>query len=137
MAIMQFGKIELPSNRRFGLFMASVLAVLAVYLSTTGNSTETTMVAVLAALLSSIALVKPDLLSPLNRAWMALGLALGMIVSPIVLAILFFIVLTPMALLLRILGRDELRLRRSTPRESYWRLREPAGPPPSSFRRQF
>lgn len=55
MTIMQFGKIELPPNRRFGLFMASVLAVLAVYLSTTGNSTETTMVALLAALVGLIA----------------------------------------------------------------------------------
>lgn len=137
MAGMKFEPIELPSNRRFGLFFAGVFAVLAAYLFGTGNSLASAPVALVAALVGSIALIKPALLLPLNKAWMTLGLALGMIVSPIVLGILFFGIFTPLALLLRIVGRDELRLRRSPVRESYWRIRQPAGPSPDSFRRQF
>jgi len=81
--------------------------------------------------------LKPDLLAPFNQAWALLGAAINRIVSPIVLAILFFALFTPLALLLRAFGRDELRLRGAPGKASYWRLREPPGPEPASFRRQF
>lgn len=133
----QFGDIKLPSNRRFGLFMATVLAIVAAYLFATENWVEAGAAGLLAAGFASTAMLRPALLTPLNRAWMALGVALGMIVSPVVLAILFFGIFTPLALLLRLFGRDELRLRRSPAGASYWRLRTPPGPQADSFRRQF
>ncbi len=133
----QFADIELPSNRKFGFFMAAVLAAISAYLSTTHHSLATAVTAVAALVLASLALLKPALLAPLNKAWMMLGAALGIVVSPVVLGILFFALFTPLALVLRMFGRDELRLRRSSAGVSYWRLRTPPGPQPDSFRRQF
>jgi len=67
---------------------------------------------------------------------MALGHLLGRIVSPIVLGLIFFVLITPVALFGRVAGRDPLRLK---PRaiSSYWVKREPAGPTPDSFKNQF
>jgi MFS superfamily sulfate permease-like transporter len=129
--------LELPSNRRFGLLMAAILAALAVYLSTAGNWLGAALAALLAVLLASFAIWKPDVLIPLNRGWMALGALLGMVFSPIVLGILFFVIFAPVAVLMRMVGRDELRLRRAPADASYWRIRTPPGPQPDSFRRQF
>jgi hypothetical protein len=133
----RFAEVELPSNRTFGLFMAAVFTAIAAYLSTTHNLVETAITALLAALFAGLALLKPTFLTPLNRAWMTLGALLGLVVSPIVLGILFFALFTPLAVVLRIAGRDELRIRRSPAGLSYWRLRTPPGPQPDSFPRQF
>ncbi|HVM38204.1 MAG TPA: SxtJ family membrane protein [Sphingomicrobium sp.] len=130
-------KTELPSNRSFGLFVTAVASAFSVFFVVTARPTPAAVAALLAAAAALAAVLKPNLLAPLNKAWMMLGMALGAIVSPIVLAILFFGLFTPLALLLRLLGRDELRLRRAANGAGYWRLRQPPGPEPDSFRRQF
>jgi tellurite resistance protein TehA-like permease len=132
-----FAEIELPSNRRFGLFMAAALLAIAAYRWTTHHPLQMAIAAVLAALFAGVAFLKPTLLLPLNRAWMGLGTLLGLVVSPIVLGILFFALFTPLAIILRLAGRDELRLRRLPAGLSYWRVRAPPGPQPDSFPRQF
>jgi hypothetical protein len=76
------------------------------------------------------------LLRPLNKAWYQLGLFLGRFVSPIVLGILFFIVITPVAIVMRLSGRDALKLRRQDV-SSHWIDRKPPGPEPESFKEQF
>ena len=68
---------------------------------------------------------------------MKFGLLLGKIVSPIALGIVFFGVLTPVAALTRIRGKDPLRLLRGKAAESYWVPRTPPGPPPGSMTHQF
>lgn len=133
----RFAEIELPSNRRFGLFMGGAFAAIAVYLGATHHPLQTAIAGVVAPLFASVALLKPALLLPLNRAWMTLGALLGLVVSPIVLGILFFGLFTPVALIMRLCGRDELRLRPSPVGISYWRLRTPPGPQPDSFPRQY
>jgi len=130
-------KKDLPPDRNFGLTMAAAAIVLAILLGRSGRMVPAALLAGLAAVLAVLAILKPGLLASLNRGWMMLGKAIGRVVSPIVLAILFFGLLTPMALLMRAFGRDELRLRRPQDAETYWRLREPLGPEPASFRRQF
>jgi polyferredoxin len=67
--------------------------------------------AVTALVLFLVTLVKADLLLPLNKLWMRFGLLLGMIVSPIVLGVIFFGLFTPITFLMRLSGRDELRLK--------------------------
>jgi len=84
-----------------------------------------------------VALVKPALLSGLNRLWMKLGLLLGKVVSPIALGILFYAVITPIGLIIRLTGKDPLRLKFDPDAESYWIPREPPGPPPGSMNNQF
>lgn len=79
----------------------------------------------------------PRALEPLNRAWFQIGVSLGRVTSPIVLAIFYYVVLTPLALLMRATGKDVLSLRWVPGAESYWIPRKPPGPEPSSLRRQF
>ena len=75
-------------------------------------------------------------LSPLNKLWMRLGLLLGMIMSPIVMGIIFFGLFTPISLVMRLLGRDELKLK-PKPCQSSWRLVEHSRPDLQSFKNQF
>ncbi len=76
-------------------------------------------------------------LAPLNKMWVKLGALLYRIVSPIVMALLFYLTVTPLALLMRALGKDPLRLRRDPNAASYWIERTPAGPTPESMKNQF
>ena len=66
-----------------------------------------------------ITMIKSDALLPLNKLWMYFGILLGMIVSPIVLGIVFFGLFTPIAMFMRLSGRDELRLK-FTQKTSHW-----------------
>ena len=70
-----------------------------------------------------VTLIKSDALLPLNKLWMRFGLLLGMIVSPIVLGVIFFGLFTPIAILMRLSGRDELRLKIAQ-KASHWISRE-------------
>lgn len=126
----------LPSNRKFGGVIAGALALLTVHALWKDHSTRAAIFAVLSAAFALFALVAPGLLAPLNRLWMAFGLLLGKIVSPLVLGLIFMVLITPVALGTRLFGRDVLRMKkRKVP--SYWVERDPAGPDSSSFQRQF
>ena len=78
----------------------------------------------------------PVFLTPFNKAWYQLGLFLGKVVSPIVLGVIFFIVITPVAIVMKLAGRDALKLRKQNI-SSYWIDRKPPGPEPESFKEQF
>ena len=88
------------------------------------------------AFLFFVTLFSAESLAPLNKAWAALGQILGRLVSPIVLGLIFFCLITPVALIGRIGGRDQLRLKTRAD-TSYWIKREPPGPAPDSFKNQF
>lgn len=83
------------------------------------------------------ALLLPALLSPLNRVWMAFGEMLRRVMSPLMLAVIFFGVITPMGLLMRLFGKDPMRRRLDAKAASYWIHRDPPGPRPESFTDQF
>jgi hypothetical protein len=78
----------------------------------------------------------PMLLRPLNKLWFQLGLLMGRVISPIVLGAIFFILLSPIAILMRVFGRDELKIKKRDV-SSYWVERQPHGPSPESFKEQF
>jgi len=90
-----------------------------------------------AAVFAALALLWPAALAPLNKCWTKLGVLLYRIVSPIVLGSLFYVIVTPVALLMRVLGKDPLRLRREPDAASYWIERTPRGPAPESMKNQF
>jgi hypothetical protein len=90
-----------------------------------------------AGLFLLVGTLKPVWLRPLNKYWTKLGLLIGRIVSPIITAILFYAVVTPTALLFRILGKDPLHLARDSEARSYWIERQPPGPAPETMRNQF
>lgn len=82
-----------------------------------------------------VTLFKAEILRPLNKLWMGFGLVLGMIVSPIVMGAIFFIIFTPIGILMRFFGRDELLLQFKT-KPSYWTKRN-EDIHSNSFRSQF
>jgi len=84
-----------------------------------------------------VALVKPAILAGLNRLWIKLGILISKIVSPIALAILFYSVLTPVGAMMKLAGKDPLRLKFDPDADSYWIPRKPPGPPPDSMTNQF
>ena len=129
----------LPSERSFGLLFGAVFALLAAY----GWFYKGWSLAVVLSLVAVgvafvlLGFVAPKVLRPLNWLWFQLGQLLGKIVSPIVLGAIFFLILTPVSLLTRLFGRDELRLKRKASQASYWLDRAPPGPAPESFKNQF
>ena len=84
-----------------------------------------------------ITVATPALLTVPNRLWMKFGLLLHRVISPVVLAILFYAVVTPMGWIMRAFGKDPLRLKREASNPSYWVAREPPGPQPDSMSDQF
>ena len=92
---------------------------------------------VVAAAFALVTIAAPKLLTVPNRLWLRFGLLLNRIISPVVLAFLFYVVVTPMGMLMRRFGSDSLRLRRSVTNESYWINRDPPGPKPDSLSNQF
>ena len=132
---MDYSEIHLPSNRKFGFFFTFVFAVSAAYFYYSANLSWAYVFITAALVFLFVTLFKRDALLPLNKLWMRFGLLLGMIVSPIVLGIIFFGLFTPIAMLMRVSGRDELGLK-FTQKSSHWISRgEPIKS--DSFKHQF
>jgi hypothetical protein len=91
----------------------------------------------LSAVFLLLAIVRPTLLHLPNVLWTRLAELLNKIVNPIVTALLFYLIFTPAGLLLRLSGKDPLRLRFESNAKSYWIDRRPPGPPPESMAQQF
>ena len=132
---MKFSEIELPSNRKFGLFFSLVFLVAAAYFYNAKNMTCVYIFGALSLIFFIIIVVKDTILFPLNKLWMRFGLFIGMVVSSLVLGIIFFGLFTPIAFVSRLIGRDELRMKLSK-KSSHWILRgEPIKS--ESFKYQF
>jgi len=132
---MKFSDIELPSNKKFGFFFTFVFTILAFYFLFIDSILWAQALAILAVLFLLITVIIPQVLLPLNKLWMRLGLLLGMIVSPIVLGIIFFGLVTPYGVVMRMFGRDELRLK-FTEKSSHWISRSESITS-DSFKNQF
>lgn len=124
------------SDRAFGFVIAAFFALVALAPLRAHRPIRFWALALVVIFLSA-ACVRPAWLRPLNRAWTQLGLLLGKITAPIVTGLLFFLVVTPVALLLRMLGKDPLRRSFDAQAATYWTERKPAGPSPESMVNQF
>jgi hypothetical protein len=91
----------------------------------------------LAGVFLVVAILRPVWLHPLNQGWIKLGLLLGRVVNPVVMGLLFFIVVTPTALIFRLLHKDPLRLSLNPTDRSYWIERHPPGPSQETMANQF
>ena len=132
---MNFNNIEIPSNKKFGFFFSSIFLIISSYFAYKDNTVIAYMFAILVILFLAITLIRADILLPLNKLWMRFGLLLGMIVSPIVLGIIFFGLFTPIAIIMRLIGRDELRIKINN-KDSHWITRDPVRNE-NSFNYQF
>ncbi len=127
----------LPRERTFGALFTVVFALVAAWGAWRGHPVVAAAALGLAVVVALLAWRSPRTLAPANRAWYRLGLLLAAIVSPVVLAIMFYGVITPTALIGRLAGRDVLRRRRPDASGTCWVRRDPPGPDGSSFHRQF
>ena len=80
---------------------------------------------------------RPSLAAPLNRLWMRLGLLLARVTNPLVLALMYYFAIVPIAFWMRITGKDVLRLKVAADAASYWIMRTPPGPAPDTIKNQF
>lgn len=124
-----------PSERSFGFVFTVFFLVLGLWPLLSGAPPRIALL-IAAGVIAAIAVLAPKVLAPLNLVWFKFGLALGKVVSPIVLGLLFFVIVTPIGLVARASGKNLLR-RRKPEGQSYWQAREPAGPKPGSMRDQF
>ena len=107
------------SNRSFGLLFFVVFLILALWPLKNGSNINLYFI-IVSAIFLIIGLINSKLLSPLNKSWIKLGEILGMIIAPIVMALVYFVILTPISLIVRLFGKDLLGLRFLKEKESYW-----------------
>jgi hypothetical protein len=128
--------VKASSNRGFGIAIAFVLLVIGLWPLFSAHLPRWSLL-IAALVLLVIAFTAPALLRLPNKLWLRFGLLLNRFISPVVLAFLFYVVVTPMGMLMRSLGKDSMRLRRKDTDESYWITRDPPGPKPDSLSNQF
>ena len=107
------------SNRSFGLLFFVVFLVIAFWPLTKKNEINLYLISI-ALIFLVLGLLNSKILSPLNKAWIKLGEILGRIVAPVVMAIVYFIILTPISLLVRLFGKDLIGMKFSNDIKSYW-----------------
>jgi hypothetical protein len=127
---------KIGSERGFGFVFSAVCAAIAGYLLWK-SSTAFWGWMLAATIFACLAALFPRALRPLNVLWFKFGLLLHHIITPIVLALMFYTVFTPMGFLMRLMGKRPLNLAFDERAQSYWIFRKPPGPPRGSFKNQF
>ena len=115
---MKKNKIKISSNRSFGVVFFIVFLLISTYPII--NDKEIRVWSLIISLIFLIlGLINSNILTPLNKIWFRFGIFLGSFVSPIVMGIVFFLVVTPIALLMKLFGKDVLKLKKNNSK-SYW-----------------
>ena len=133
---MKFAKLELPSNKKFGYFFSTIFFIITLYNLGSENQTIGYIFATLTLIFLITTLTNAKLLLPLNKIWMQFGFLLGTIINPIVLGIIFFVLFTPYGIVMRMFGRDELRLNKLKNTKSHWVIRS-KNQPQTDFKKQY
>ena len=122
--------------RKFGLTVGSVLVLIAVVLFYFEKSSSVYF-AVIGAVLILTAVIYPKILKLLNKIWMGLAIILGFVMSRVIIAILFYLVLTPIGLLAKLFGKKFMDLKYNKSAESYWEKRSIKEKKQLDYERQF
>jgi len=130
-------RIEGSSDRSFGLTFAAFFALVAFLPLLRSSHQPRWWAASIAIVFALLALLWPKRLAVPNRLWLRFGLLLHAVISPIVLALLFYAAIVPIGLLKRIFGNDALRLRADRAADSYWITRDSSDSVPGSMKHQF
>ena len=134
--IASFRKVEVGSNRKFGLTIGALLVAASFAPLLHHRAPHYWLLIVAAAFLLAGALF-PATLTAANRAWFKLGLALNKIVSPLVMGLLFYGAVVPVGWFLRKTGEDILALKLDPKAATYWIRRDPPGPGEGMLSKQF
>ena len=116
---MKKDQVKISSNRSFGFLFFVVFFVISLWpLKSQGDLRLWALILSLVFLVLGV--LNSKFLAPLNKLWFKFGILLGSIVSPIVMGAVFFIVVTPIGLIMRLLGKDLLRINKNKTISTYW-----------------
>lgn len=115
---MEKENIKIGSNKSFGIVFFVFFLLVGIFPLLSNENIRTWSI-ILSIVFLILGLLSSSILSPLNKIWFKFGILLGNIVSPVVLGIVFFIIVTPTSLIMKILGKDILGLKKSI-KKTYW-----------------
>ena len=124
--------IKIGSNRNFGIVFFVFFLIISTYPLINGGELRLGFL-IVALIFLILGLIDSKILNPLNRIWYKFGIYLGKIISPLIMGIIFFFVVTPIGLLMRLLGKDLLNLKYNNDK-SYWIIKNG---PKSRMKNQF
>ena len=125
--------IKISSNRNFGLVFFFIFLVVSIW-PLTHNESPRIWSAIISLAFLILVLTRSKLLTPLNRLWAKFGIILGSIIAPIVMGVVFFLVVTPIGLVMKIIGKDLLSIKYDKKKETYWVKRDR---PTNTMKQQF
>ena len=111
-------KIKLPSNKNFGIVFSIVFLIIAVWPLLSQNDIRIWSL-IISGIFLVLGLINSKLLLPLNKIWFKFGIFLGNFIAPIVMGIIYFMVVTPTGLIMKMLGKDLLNLKKNN-KDTYW-----------------
>ena len=126
-------KIKISSNRSFGLVFFIVFLIVALWPLKSGEDIRIWSLA-LSIIFFSLGILNSKLLTPLNKLWFKFGIFLGVIVSPIIMGVVYFMVVTPTGVFMRLLGKDLLKTNKEKNASTYWVKRDKQD---STMKKQF
>tara|TARA_B100000674_G_scaffold473354_1_gene464169 strand:+ start:669 stop:1055 length:387 start_codon:yes stop_codon:yes gene_type:complete len=125
-------EIKISTNKSFGIVFFFVFIIIGLFPALSGGNVRLWSI-VISVIFLILGLLNSKILSPLNKLWFRFGIILGRVVSPLVMGFVFFLVVTPIGLFMRIIGRDLLNLKFSK-KNSYWLDKDG---PKSKMKNQF
>ena len=126
-------EIKTGSNKSFGIVFFVIFIIIALWPLLKDENIRVWSIIVSITFLT-LGLLNSKILTPLNKLWMRLGILLGAIVSPIVMGVIYFGVITPIGLIMKLFGKDVLNLKIDTNKNTYWTLKKKI---PSKMKDQF
>ena len=129
----KYSKIKIGSNRSFVLVFFVVFLIIGLWPLKNGSSINFWLIGI-SIIFLVLGLMNSKFLNPLNKLWFKFGIMLGAIIAPIVMSIVYFLVVTPIGLLMKIIGKDLLNIKYDKSKKTYWIKRNiPVG----TMKRQF
>jgi hypothetical protein len=125
-------EVKIGSNKSFGIVFSVVFFIIAIF-PILNNDNIRVWSLVISLIFLVLGLINSKLLSPLNKIWFKFGLILSKVVSPLIMGIIFFLVVTPIGILMRILKKDLLNLKYNN-KNTYWIKKKE---PESTMKNQF
>ena len=126
-------EIKTGSNKSFGIVFFVIFIIVALWPLLKDENIRVWSL-IVSIIFLTLGLLNSKILTPLNKLWMRLGILLGAIVSPIVMGVVYFGVITPIGLIMKLFGKDVLNLKIDTNKNTYWTSKKKI---PSKMKDQF
>ena len=124
--------IKINTNRSFGLVFSVIFLLITIYVFINNGFLNLYLITI-SCLMAILGFLNSNLLTPLNKAWFRFGIFLGKIMNPIIMGVIFFFIVTPISVILRLMKKDILNLKYSN-KKTYWIIKPESG---SRMKNQF